>query len=244
MQYKRGEMGTFPLGSNGAEKYEILYLGEIYKYFPFSGDNKLLYDDYLFIFSSWLDTSKESNYYGHVSIDLVRHDRLSYFNYHLRKKANYHVLEKDPLILNDFLEIHPEETEHYFQVSAHLKNQNLINSKEKVSISRDFRILFVKENKINSLDNLPRLELGPEFQAIVDYDRALERLEHLYNCSSTLSYLTTKNKEKSKEVNTTESITALLKKEIKKAENIRDQAYNDYIDYRRSLQYIHKRTNS
>ena len=66
MLYNRGEIGTFPFGSNGSEKYEVVYFGEFFPNFSDIEVNNLLFNEYVFLFSTWLDTNTDSNCYGHV----------------------------------------------------------------------------------------------------------------------------------------------------------------------------------
>lgn len=233
MLFDKGEIGRFPMGRNGSEKYDLVYLGGIFPNLLDLEVYNLLFNDYVFLFSTRLNINKDSDVYGHVNIDLVKQDQLSYFNQHLRDKANYHIVEKEPIKINDFLEIIPEGTEHGVQVFAHLKMQNILNSNGKVTKRKNFRILLVRENN-NGFDNLPQLELGPEFQATVERDKAEERLSKLLNSSSVVSSLPNRKKG-----NAIEIVMESLNKEVDHAKKEYDQAFNNYLAYRRSLEYIH-----
>jgi len=237
MLYKRGQIGTFDLGRNGSEKYDVVYLGGLFQNFIDSEVYELLFNEYVFLFSTRLDTRKDSEVYGHVNIDLVRHDQFSYFNYHFRDKANYYVVEKEPIIINDFLEIIPKETEQGIQVIAHLKRQNTTSSIGK-SI-KNYQVLLMRAND-SRFANLLKLELGPEFQAKVEHDKATEHLYKLLDCSSLLSNLANRNKGNSTEGNAFAIVLESLNKEIENAKKKNEQAFNNYLAYRRSLEYINK----
>ncbi|MFD2130399.1 hypothetical protein ACFSKI_03955 [Pseudogracilibacillus auburnensis] len=240
--YERGEMSRFPLGINGREKYDVVYVGDVIPNYLNSNIPSLLSNDYVFLFSTMmLNLSEEVHSYGHVYIDLVRHDQLSNFNYDLRARGNYHVLKKEPLILNDFLELVPEETEQGIQITAHLKKQNLINKDYKVVSIKDFRILLVRENNHITSDNFPTLELGPEFQATIEHEKTKERYHYLSSCSQVLSGVTYRNKTNSKVKDAIEVVGGALDKDIENVKNERERAFNRYIDIRNRLTYIHKR---
>lgn len=242
MYYERGEMSRFPLGINGREKYDVVYVGEVIPNYINSNIPSLFSDDYVFLFSTMmLNLSEEAHSYGHVNIDLVRHDQLSNFNYDLRERGNYHVLKREQLILNDFLEVVPEETERGIQITAHLKKQNMLTKDYKVASTRNFRVLLVRENNHKAYDNFPILELGPEFQATIEHEKANERFHDLRSCSQVLSGITYRNKRNSKVKDASEVIGAALDEDIEKAKNERERAFNRYIDIRNRLEYIHKR---
>jgi len=240
LYFERGEMGRFPLGSNGREKYDVVYIGEVIPHYLNSDNSNLLNNNYVFLFSTMLDQSEDSEWYGHVDIDLIRHDLLSNFNYELRKRGRFHVLKKEPLILNDFLEVVPEETEHGIQITAHLKKQNILNKDYKVAMIRDFRVLLVRENNMSSYDNFPLLELGPEFQAEIDDKKANEHFYKLKNSLEVLKGLAYRNEKNSKIKDAIEVVESALAQDIQKAENERERAFKRYIDIKRSLKYIQK----
>lgn len=237
MLYKRGKIGTFDLGRNGSEKYDVVYLGGLFHNFIDSEVYELLFNEYVFLFSTRLDISKDSDVYGHVNIDLVRHDQFSYFNYYFRDKANYYVVEKEPIIINDFLEVIPEETEQGIQVIAHLKGQKTSSSIGRTI--KNYQVLLMRAND-SRISNLLKLELGPEFQAKVEHDKATEHLYKLLDCSSMLSNLSTRNKGNSTEGNAFVIVLESLNKEIENAKKKNEQAFNNYLAYRRSLEYINK----
>jgi len=234
MLYKRGQIGTFDLGRNGSEKYDVVYLGGLFQNYIDSEVYELLFNEYVFLFSTRLDTRKDSEVYGHVNIDLVRHDQFSYFNYYFRDKANYYVVEKEPIIINDFLEVIPEETEQGIKVIAHLKRQKTTSSIGKST--KNYQVLMMRA-KDSRFSNLLKLELGPEFQAKVEHDKATEHFYKLLDCSSMLSNLA---KGDSTEGNAFETVIESLSKEIEYAKKEYEQAFNNYLAYKRSLEYIQK----
>jgi hypothetical protein len=65
-----------------------------------------------------------------------------------------------------------------------------------VKYIRDFKILLVRDNGRNEYDNLPVLELGPEFQARLDYDWTDERTKYLRDGLFTLTRLSNDYKGK------------------------------------------------
>lgn len=237
MKNKRVKIGTFPVDTNDSKKNDVLYLGGLKRNLGNSEVGKLLLNDYVFLFSTKLDISKDSDVYGQVSIDLVRHEHLSDFNYDLRDKVNYHLVEKEPLFINDFLEVIPEETERGIHIFAHLKSQSKINFMGKST--KSYRILLMRTNN-SRFANLPTWELGPEFQAKLELDKASEHLNRLLNCSSLLSNLDNRNKGNSTKENAFEIVIDSLNKEIERAKMENDSALNNYLAYRRSLEYIHK----
>src|SRR5699024_7406587 len=110
---------------------------------------RLLYNDYVFLFSTMLDQDENSPRYGHVNTDLIRHDHLSHFNYPLRTQGEVNVLKNETLILNNFLEIVPKRTkEGLVEVFAQLKGQNIIEKDlTTVRMVKNFKVLLFKENK-------------------------------------------------------------------------------------------------
>lgn len=235
----KANISRFPLGGNGSEVYDIVYLGEVILSYANSNISKLLLDEYVFLFSTMLRQSKDSSWYGHVEIDFIKHELLSCFNETIRNRGSYHVLNEDTLKINDFLEIIQEKTDHGKQIIAHLKKQNILEN-HKVRYTRDFKILLVKENNHNGFDNLPVLELGPEFQAKLDWDLAKERLHYLYTGSRVLEGLVYWNRSASEHTESIKKIQEILEQEIERAEMEREKAFNNYIRMRHDLLYIHK----
>jgi len=234
-------MNSFPLGAKGADIYDVVFIGEAVPNHGISHIQNLLYNDYVFLFTTMLNQDADSYWYGHVNIDLVRHDHLSYFNERLRGKGSFHVLQNDSLNLNDFLEIVPEETENGIQIIAHLKKQKILGTDKTVKLVRDFRVLLFRENAGERFDNCtnPILELGPEFQAKIDLAEAEERCFELRRTSDILLGIEQSKKSKPELTSTME----LVKAELMDAELRKKQEYERYLYFNRSLSYIHKRTN-
>jgi hypothetical protein len=203
--------------------------------FYYSELDYLLANDYLFLFSTLLDIDKDSDSYGHVHIDLIRQDQLSYFNHHLRDKADYFILEDESIVINQFLEIIPKNTNQGIQVYANLHEQKTIYGTNILS----HKILLIKTNE-KRFFNLPIYELGPEFQAKVEHDKAKENYGKLLECNSMLTELYNSHKENSLE-SSFETVSYSLDKEIEYAEMESVRTFNRYLEFKRRHDSIHKR---
>lgn len=237
---KKPDISCFPLGTNGCEVYDIVYVGDIVPNYINSSIPKVLCDEYVFLFTTMLNTNRESCSYGHVHIDFVKHELLSCFNYRIRERGNIHVLGKENLILNDFLEIVHEETDHGKHIIAHLKNQNIIKNHHEIDYKRDFRILLFQENNLNSYDNIPVLELGPEFNAKLDCDRADEHLDNLRTGSLLIRGLSYRNEKNNEVTESIKKVQDILEKEIKEAEQKQERLFDNYLRIIKSLLYVYK----
>ncbi len=243
MNYERGKMSIFPLAMNTADKYDVVFIGDVVPNYRNSHLPNLFNNDYVFLFTTMLNQDKDSYWYGHVNIDLVRHDQLSYFNHHLRERGDFHVLGDESLILNDFLELVPEKTEKGIQIIAHLKKQNILGKDYRtVKMVKNFQVLLLSENKGKRYDNYPILELGPEFQAEIEFAEATQRCYDLNDSTLILKGVADRNKRNPEVINAVEVVQEALNKDINDAEVKKDQAFERYLEYKRRLSYIHKST--
>lgn len=229
IDFIRGKIGDFPVGMKGTDRFDVVFIGNVVPNYSGSDIGNLMRNDYVFLFIT------QSN--GHVGIYLERHERLSYFNHQLREQGSFHFLENESLILNDFLEIVPVKNENGIRVIAHLKNQEIFGDGYQVKRVEDFRVLLLKENKGESCDNLPILELGPEFQAALDFHKAEEHYYDLCNFSFMLQNIIKKNSKSG--VN---EVVEAMNKEIDNAKLKYNQAFDYWLDCKRPLSYIHKST--
>lgn len=232
----------FPIGIQGGEVYDIVYLGDIIPNYINSPIPKILTSEYVFLFTTMLNCNKDSYYYGHVTIHLLKHESLSYFNNEIRQRGNMHVMGRENLKINDFLEIVQEETEQGKQIIAKLKNQNIIRNYKEIVCKKNFRILLVRENSKNFIDNIPLLEFGPEFSLKLECDRADERVDELTNTEMILSALIHRNNIKLED-SKTKNIKDMLEKEIEDARKKRDELFDKELRLRQKLLYIHKVSN-
>lgn len=239
MFIKRAEIGDFPLSTNARIKYDVVYLGEVIRNYISSSIPELLYNNYVFLFSTTLNDCEDTSDYGHVNINLIHHDRLSYFNHILRDRGSFHVLKDEPLNINEFLEVIPEESAHGLRVVAHLKKQNFLNKDLEIVKSRDFRVLLVKEN-LSDYDNIPVLELGPEFQAEIDKENALEKAHNLSRCTRVLKGVNNRNKSQAQLEDAMKVVMAALDIELEDAERESERASDFYSDLIRGLAYRNK----
>lgn len=225
------------------EKYDVVFIGRILPNYSGSHIPGLFQKDYVFLFTTRLNQDKDSPTYGHVSIDLVRHDDLSHFDPHFRKFASFHVLENDSLRINDFLEVIPRETENGIQITAHLKKQNLIGKDYRtVEMVEDFGILLLRENNGEHYDNYPLLELGPEFQAGIDVAEADQRYYNLRNTSFRLNIISLNNEKDLELISAIEMVQAALNKELADAKLIKDQEFTRHLDCKKKLSYVRKKS--
>ncbi|WP_439875420.1 hypothetical protein ACSLGG_06695 [Bacillus mycoides] len=239
MSIDKADMSRFPLGRNGREVYDVVYLGGAVPNYVKSNIPRLLFDEYVFLFTTMLRQNKDSSWYGHVEIDFMKHELLSCFNQTIRDRGNYHILSDSTLKINDFLEIVQEENDQGKQIIAHLKKQNILKDYE-IKYTRDFKIILVKENNHNGFDNLPVLELGPEFQAKLDWDLAEERRDYLYTGSRAISGLSYRNKNDLGNAEVINKVEEILERDIKKAEEERNRAFDNYLSMKHDLLYVHK----
>lgn len=236
-------MNVFPKGMNASYRYDVVFIGNVVPKYNNSGISNLLYNDYVFLFTTALNKNENSYWYGHVDIDIVRHDHLSYFNRHLKEQGRFHVLENEKLILNNFLEIDLKETEKGVQIIAHLKKQNILGEDEhSVKMVKDFRVLLLRENKNERFDNYPILELGTEFQAEIDLAQADQRYHALSETSFMLQELGNRNQSNPEVINAIEVAQAALNKDIDDTKIRQEQEFERCLDYIRCLSYKHKRT--
>ncbi len=240
MDYARTQMSTFPNANNPTEKYDVVFIGNIMPNYCDSHIASLFNNDYVFLFTTRLNQDKDSYWYGHAKIDLVRHDHLSYFNPLLRERGSFHVLEKEPLRLNDFLEVIPEETENGIQIIAHLKKQKILGKDYRtIEMVRDFRVLLLRENNGEHYDNYPILELGPEFQADIDLAEAKLRYYNLCDTSFSLKFIGLRSEGNPEMISAIEVVQAALNQDIADAKLIKEQKFERYLDYKKNLSYAH-----
>lgn len=242
MYYQEGKIGKSDFSFNYNERYDVVYLGDfVVENFPYNHEIvDTLYNEYVFIFGTSLNSDEKSSDYGEVKIDLVRYDQLSNFNSALRERESFHVLENIPLVLNDYLEIVPHINENSFHITAHLKNQKLKDSDPNISPeSRNFQVLLLKGNidHTEHFDNYEDLMLGPEFQAQINYDKARKRYYSLLSTSVPGSNLRRRDPEVDSAV---EIVKKQLEIDIKNAEKKKDHAFDQYLDHKKRLRYIHK----
>ncbi|WP_271814149.1 hypothetical protein [Clostridium beijerinckii] len=238
--FDKPDISIFPLGMNGYEVYDIVYLGDLIPGYSNSPIPKVLHDEYVFIFTTLLNGKKESCHYGNVKIDFMKHELLSCFNSQIREKGNIHVLGKENLQINDFLEIVNEKTEHGRRIIAQLKNQKIIKNHTEVAYTRDFRVLLVQENNQDSLDNIPVLELGPEFRSKLDWDRAKEQVNELNTASGVLAGLSYRNRRNPEDTESIKKVQYVLKKEIEEAKQKSEELFDNHLRIKKNLLYVHK----
>jgi hypothetical protein len=236
------EITSLPFGRNGTEFFDIVYLGRAIPNYVNSDIARMLRDHYVFVFATAINQKEDSYFYGHVEIDLIKQEYLSYFNYDIMTRGKHHVYEGGTLEINPFLSIVEEENEHGKQIIAHLKDQKILEDYDKVKYIRDFRVLLVRDNAKNSCDNLPVLELGPEFQARLDLDRADERKKRLNNSLFVLTGLAHDYRGKPEQKIINETIS-LLKQKIDEASRVSQEAFERYLQTRNRNLYHHKSIN-
>lgn len=225
------------------EKYDVIFIGRALPNYSDSDISRLFKTNYVFLFTTRLNQDKDSSTYGHVNIDLVRHGDLPHFDPHFREFVSYHVLENDPLRINEFLEIIPKETENGIQIIADLKKQNLIGKDHHtVEMVKDFGVLLLRENNGEHYDNYPLLELGSEFQTSLDSAKANKRYYNLHNTFSRLNVISLSNENDLELINAIEVVQEALKKELADAKLIKDRKFKRHIDCRKDLSYILKKS--
>ncbi|AQR95589.1 hypothetical protein [Clostridium saccharoperbutylacetonicum] len=232
-------INDFPLTMNGYEVYDIVYLGDAMLNYSDSGISKVLKEEYVFVFVTLLTVEKDSHSYGNVKIEFVKHELLSCFNSRIRERGTIHILGKENLKINDFIEIVHEETDHGKRIVVELKNQNIMkNYHTEVAYKKDFRILLVQEN---DFDNTPMLELGPEFSLKLEYDMAKVQVCKLRNALNVLGQISRKDGQNIDAVQLINKTKEILEKEIEDAKQKEEQLFNDYLGIMRNTLYIHKR---
>lgn len=229
-----------PFGQNGTEFYDIVYVGKAIANYVDSDIAQMLRDHYVFVFTTAMNQEEDSCTYGHVEIDLVKQEYLSHFNYYIKMRARHHVYTGGVLEINPFLSVVEEENEHGKQIIAHLKKQKILEDYNKVKYIRDFKILLVRDNAKSGYNNLPVLELGPEFQARLDLDRANERTNHLKDGLFVLTGLS-HDYEGKPEQELIKKTISLLKLKIDEASKTQEDAFERYLNIRDRNLYHHKR---
>ncbi|MEK4404012.1 hypothetical protein MKZ26_06130 [Sporosarcina sp. FSL K6-6792] len=238
----KGDISRFPLSSNGHEVYDVVYVGEIIPQYMSNDISNILLNEYVFVFSTMLRGCKGSSFYGHVEIDFMRHELISSFNGRIRERGSFHVLDKENLNINEFLEIVQEDTEYGKQIIANLRSQSISDSDGNVTYIRDFRVSLVKENNHNGFANLPKLELGPEFEAKLKWDLARKHLDYLDTGSSVLLGLVNLNHSESEHSESINKVREIVEQEEELAKVEHKRAFNNYLSIRSNLMYICKGT--
>ncbi|MER2078065.1 hypothetical protein [Psychrobacillus psychrotolerans] len=236
MSFRIGGMQSFPIGITTRETYDIVFVGDIIPNYGNSSVPDLLKNEYVFLFITNIFQSKEACDYGHVDVHLVRYDYLSNFNYMISDRGSFHILKKEPLLLNDFLEIKPEETEEGIRIIAYLKNQKLSRD-DRVFNIRDFRLLLVRENNYRGYDNIPSVELGPEFQAEIDIQMARERVDDLLTVLNGVRHRRQPNPKVTAAIEVVEEV---LEKELEEAHKETARMYDHYRHITRRMGYWNK----
>lgn len=210
----------------GEVKYDIVFFGEVMSHYADSSLNLLL-RNYVFLFRTRLDLKNDGKeyYHGHVNVELVRSEILSFLHNELMENADIHVFKNEPLKVNEFIEIRSEGTEmDGLYVVADLKKQKIKDYAGKIYID-DFHILLYKMESFR-FQNSPTIEYGKEFEAKVDYDKAFSRARDLLKARETLTY------------------SFVLKENPNKLEEIRhflDEEFKNAADEMRRLERIHSR---
>lgn len=220
----------------GEIKYDIVFFGEVMSHSVDSSLNLLL-RDYAFLFRTRLDLKNDGKEYfhGHVNIELVRSDRLSFLHNDLMENADIHVFKNEPLKINEFIEIRSEGTEmDGLYMVADLKKQKIKDYAGKIYID-DFHILLYKKESFRFQNSLT-IEFGKEFEAKVDYDKAFSRARDLLNGRETLTYsfISEENHKK------LEEIRQFLDEEFKNATDEMRRLKDIHSHIRGKLLYITK----
>ncbi|UOE78290.1 hypothetical protein [Parageobacillus thermoglucosidasius] len=235
------EISRLPFGQSPKDFYDIVYVGRAI--LDHNSDlAQKLQDYYVFLFTTAFNQEVDSCTYGHVRIDLVKQEYLSYFNRDIMKRARHHVYTGGTLEINPFLSIVEEEDKHSKQIIAHLKKQKILKNyhENEVKYIRDFKVLLIRDNGKNEYNNLPVLELGPEFQARLDYDWADERKKYLQDGLFVLTSLSNDYEGKPEQSTIKETIS-LLKRKIDEASRKKKEAFEHYLQIRAQNSYYRKR---
>ncbi|GEM_PF-2177644 len=160
---------AFPT-SIGADQYYIVKIS-----FPYGYSNTNLpevLNDYAFVFNTIYSNKKDN---GLSNVQIVPINTLLLFNAHVQDAAKL-IYSGGNLVVNDFIEIVQEETNHDKKYIAVLKKQM---SKEN-TYEFDKRILLLTNNHhVRKPYNIPVLQLGSEFENSIKRYKAEERLEKI-----------------------------------------------------------------
>lgn len=216
---------SFPSSISSA-KYSIVKISAIPSY-CYSEIPRIL-SDYAFIFETFY--SKDTNVNGFTNIDIVPINTLTLYNTHVEAASKFEY-KGGNLIINEFAEITEENSSYGKQYVAVLKNQV---SKDKKYVS-DKNILLCEDNGDGEkrLDNIPLVQLGPEFESKIEYYNEKERLNNIRDIKVHLLGLQQhfKNEE---EKTVIEQFSKLVEKQMSLQKDKENKSFDNYLNILKS----------
>lgn len=216
---------SFPSSISSA-KYSIVKISAIPSY-CYSEIPRIL-SDYAFIFETFY--SKDTNVNGFTNIDIVPINTLNLYNTHVEAASKFEY-KGGNLIINEFAEITEENSSYGKQYVAVLKNQV---SKDKKYVS-DKNILLCEDNGDGEkrLDNIPLVQLGPEFESKIEYYNEKERLNNIRDIKVHLLGLQHhfKNEE---EKTVIEQFSKLVEKQMSLQKDKENKSFDNYLNILKS----------
>lgn len=212
----------------GTGKYSIVKLSVVPSY-AYSDVPSIL-KEYAFVFETFYSNDKTKN--GWTNVDIVPIDTLSIFNIHVEGASKFNYAGGN-LVINEFIEIVEERDEYAKRYIAVLKNQI---SKNKQYV-RDIRILLCTDNNVGDkcLDNIPIVQLGPEFEAKVNYHKENGKLKMISNTKRFLSMKKHYNCSENDKI-IIDKCLGVVKKEYELQEEKVERIFEDYLQKTRFIQ--------
>lgn len=208
----------FPIGCCASDYFDAVYIGDVvpnYIYYPLA---KALKAEYIFLFTTYLDPQSEG--IGYIEINLVKEKEISAFHRAMYDYGKFHIMtKKEPLIINEFLEIIFESNQNGWKVYAILNKQNILDRRHNVTCIKDLYIVLAEGGE--RFNNKPPISLGPEFQAQYEYDLCKAKHKHKYSILSTL-----KNHAK----HVSPEYIEEMEKEVEKLKIIEDNAFHRFLE--------------
>lgn len=212
---------SFP-SAIGMGKYSVVKISAIPSYVD--SDIPKILNEYALIFETLYSNDKMIN--GLTTIDIVPINTLPLFNGYVEDASKFEY-KGGGLVINEFVEIIEEKSTYGKQYVAVLKKQV---SKEKKYIC-DKNILLCEDNGegYKRLDNIPIVQLGPEFKAKITQYNEKEKLNDVREVNEYLSIMQYHTKNEDDKVTIARCIE-LVEKELRFQEDREEKAFYDYIN--------------
>jgi len=162
-----------PIGGNRHFRYDVVYLGNSLSStsstFPYNDNAQNLHDDYVFIFSTYLNPKDEEKH-GSTSIKIEKEYKLSHFSDVIQQQTYFHSIPKNFNLveINEFVNIEKSISEDEVTINATLLDQPCFNSENEIIGKIDRCFLLIRENF--QYDNMPITSLSSEFEKQITFD--------------------------------------------------------------------------
>lgn len=192
-----------------------------------------LFKDYVFVFNTAL--VEDSNLNGFTEVSIVPVNDLRLFNPYVRKCEKYEYTGGN-LVISEFLKISEQKTDHEIKYIATLKNQHFKFKDSDAKITLDKQILLLTHNGDSEgrCDNIPVLQLGPEFEKQLKYCEYKKRERELVKVKMYLKTLKYGNEKYNDEIAKTYE---LVQKELINVRLKSEEFFQSYLEMKKDIYY-------